>query len=231
MRRLLPLLFLCTSACGVMHGADDVVEAKTGPIDGIVFVHGINSSGADWSVMVERFKAEGWPEDRLIAESFTDPSWGCNTLNAAQVADWVHTLEGRGAQRIAIVAHSMGGLSSRYFMKSLDGHERIAAFITLGTMHHGLTSPCLAPVGVCVWKELCSSGRFIRELNTTPTTPGPATWTSIFSDGDQTVPSTSSTLDGATNVLVPGLQHAGPSGLQDSEQVFQSVLESLRNVR
>lgn len=234
MRRAAPLLacilaLVCATACGVTAGEDTQVPAakSAAPIDGVVFVHGIKGSAADWAVMVERFKADGWPEDRLIANSFTDPEWGCNTLNAAQLASWVDELKSRGATRIAIVAHSMGGLSSRYFIKNFANDE-VAVFTTLGTMHHGLRSPCFSPVPVCVWKELCSSGAFIRELNEAPATPGPARWTSIFSDADETVPSSSSELEGATNVLVPGLAHAGPNGLQDSEAVYQVVSSTLR---
>lgn len=230
MRRVAPLLCMfCATACGVPGSAPvgDPAAKSAAPIDGVVFVHGINGSAADWAVMVERFKADGWPEDRLIANSFTDPEWGCNTLNAAQLASWVDELRHRGATRIAIVAHSMGGLSSRYFMKNF-ANDDVAVFTTLGTMHHGLRSPCFSPVPVCVWKELCSSGSFIRELNTAPATPGPARWTSIFSDADETVPASSSELEGATNVLVPGLAHSGANGLQDSEAVFRVVVGTLR---
>lgn len=218
------------SSCGVTSKPDtyEDLAATEGAVDGIVFVHGINGSANDFSVMLERFKTDGWPEDRLIANSFTDPEWGCNTLNAAQLASWVEELRNRGATRIAIVAHSMGGLSSRYFMKSLSGTQQVAVFTTIGTMHHGLRSPCFSPPVVCVWKELCSSGSFIRGLNEAPATPGPTKWTSIFSDTDSTVPSSSSQLDGATNVLVPGLAHAGPDGLLESEQVYRVVLTTLR---
>jgi triacylglycerol lipase len=198
------------------------------PVDGIVFVHGINGSSADWSVMVGRFADAGWPADRLVANSFRDARLGCNTDNATQVSGWVQTLKQRGARRIAIIAHSMGGLSSRYFVKSLSGTTDVSVYVSLGTMHHGLSTPCLNPLPVCVWKELCESGPFIAALNAAPPTPGPTVWFSYFSDGDTTVPMASSQLTGATNLLIPGLQHDGPMGLQNSEVVFSRVVEALR---
>jgi len=147
------------------------------------------------------------------------------TLNVERT---IIELEAAGARRIAIVAHSMGGLSSRYFVKSLGGTGRVSVYTSLGTMHHGLRNPCTAPVPVCVWQELCSSGTFIADLNATPATPRPTAWTSIFSDSDNTVPVTSSELEGATNILVNGLEHDGVNGLQDSEEVYRLVVQSLQ---
>lgn len=217
---------------GSISDAGSVSDAGAGdagaPVDGVVFVHGLNGSAADWLVMVGRFRDAGWPQERLIANSYSDPRWGCNGDNAMQLSTWVQQLEARGARRIAIVAHSMGGLSSRHFLKTLMGTRRVAVFTSLGTMHNGIQSACLNPLPVCVWQEVCGSGAFLRGLNAPPSTPGPTAWFSIFSDGDTTVPMASSQLTGATNILVPGLQHSGPQGLQDSPVVFDRVLETFR---
>jgi len=145
------------------------------PIDGIVFVHGINGSGANWDVMRERFKA-----------------------------------------------------SSRSFVKSLGGTGRVSVYTSPGTMHHGSRNPCTAPIPICVWPEWCSSGTFLADLNATPATPRPTAWTSIFSDSDDTVPQSSSALEGANNILVNGLEHDGVNGLQDSEEVYRLVVQSLQ---
>jgi triacylglycerol lipase len=197
-------------------------------IDGIVFVHGINGSKDDWAPMINRFLADGWPANRLIANTYMDPRFGCNDANATQLRTWVNQLRMAGAQHVAVVAHSMGGLSSRYYLKDLMGTANVEVFATLGTMHHGLSTPCLNPLPVCVWQQLCESGMFIADLNAPPATPGPTRWTSIFSDGDDTVPMMSSQLTGANNILVPGLEHDGPNGLQSSAVVYQHVLDALR---
>ncbi len=99
-------------------------------IDGIVFVHGINGSAGDWNTMVDRFRNDGWPADQLIARAYSDPRWGCNGTNANQLSGWVQELSGRGATRIAIVAHSMGGLSSRYYLQRLGGTSSVALLVT-----------------------------------------------------------------------------------------------------
>ena len=196
-------------------------------VDGIVFVHGINGSSADWNTMVGRFKSDGFPDSRLIARSYTDPRWGCNGMNATQLSAWVQELAGRGARRIAIVAHSMGGLSSRYYLQRLGGTSSVAVFVTLGTMHHGLSTSCLSPLPVCVWQELCQTGPFVTDLNMAPATPGPTVWWSIFSTADQTVPAASARLVGATNIELQGLAHDGANGLQESQLVYQHVKDAM----
>lgn len=213
---------------GIDAGIDAGLPADAGlGIDGIVFVHGINGSGSDWNTMVDRFKADGWPDNRLIARAYSDPRWGCNGMNATQLAQWVQEIQGRGATRIAVIAHSMGGLSSRHYLQRLGGTSEVVVFITLGTMHHGLSTSCLNPLPVCVWQELCETGPFITGLNTAPATPGPTRWVSIFSTGDQTVPVASSQLIGAQNIQLTGLSHDGANGLQNSPLVYQHVKDSM----
>jgi triacylglycerol lipase len=226
--RLWPLLLLFTTACGGgLSSGELTFDPNSPPIDGIVFVHGLNGKGSNWDTMVARFKADGWPEDRLFAGSYKDAEWGCNETNALELADWVNTLKARGAKHIAIVAHSMGGLSSRYYLQRLAGTESVDVVITLGTMHHGLLTACLAPVDVCVWKQVCASGLFLADLNTAPATPGPTRWVSIFSDGDAIVPAQSSHLFGAVNVELQGIGHDGKKGLQFDEGVYGKVKEAL----
>ena len=228
--RLWPVavLMIVATACGATLSTGELTfDASAAPIDGIVFVHGLNGKGSNWDTMVARFKADGWPEDRLLAGSYRKPEWGCNETNALELSDWVNTLKARGAKHIAIVAHSMGGLSSRYYLQRLAGTDSVDTIVTLGTMHHGLMTACLAPVDVCVWKEVCMSSLFLSDLNTAPATPGPTRWVSIFSSGDAIVPAQSSQLYGAVNVEVEGIGHDGKKGLQFDEGVYEKVKAAL----
>lgn len=208
-----------------VDGSNDAASATHVPI---VFVHGINGSAADWDVMVQRFVDDGWPRASLKAETFPDPKWGCNTDNATTIAGWVDALKKQtGASTVDLVAHSMGGLSSRYFLHDKGGVATVRRYVTVGSMHHGLTSPCLSPLDVCVWKELCATGTFIAGLDKAPVTPGPTAWWSIYSDGDGTVPVSSSQLSGATNQMIPGIPHSGVGGLQQAPEVYAAVKAAL----
>jgi hypothetical protein len=127
--------------------------------------------------------------------------------------------------RVDIVAHSMGSLSSRYYIKNLGGQERVNTYVTLGGMHHGLFTPCLAPdfLDVCVWQELCQWGAFIQQLNADPATPGELHWVSIYGTADETVPNESSHLEGAENISIEGAEHFGENGLEQREDVYAEV--------
>ncbi|MFA6034482.1 MAG: hypothetical protein WC889_16405, partial [Myxococcota bacterium] len=126
--------------------------------DPVLFVHGVNGDKSNFDTMIGRFIADGWPADRLFAYTFSDPKLGCNIDNAATIQGRVAAiLVKTGAARIDLVAHSMGSISSRYYMKNLGGAAAVKTYATLGGMHHGLWSPCLSPKGMqCTWDELCS---------------------------------------------------------------------------
>jgi triacylglycerol lipase len=53
---------------------------------------------------------------------------------AAQLVGFVR---GLAAERVSIIAHSMGGLDARYAIAKLGGADRIASLVTVGTPHHG----------------------------------------------------------------------------------------------
>ena len=109
----------------------------------ILFIHGVNGNLHNWDIMIEHLKEDGWPDNYLFAYDFEDPKWGCNRDNADTIAMWVQNiLQTTGEPRIDLVAHSMGTLSSRYYVKNLGGHEVVNTYVTMGGQHHGLRSPC-----------------------------------------------------------------------------------------
>ena len=221
-------LGLATAACSSSNGDHGDADAGTSQVDvdaghdvdaahaaahgPILFVHGINGDADGFASIKARFVADGWSADELFAYTFDDPSWGCNVDNASDVGAWVdQILAATGASKVDIVAHSMGTLSSRYFIKDLGGTAKVAHYVTLGGMHHGLSSSCAAmfPGAPCVWTELCESGDFIGELNADPATPGELFWVSIFGTADTSVPNDSSRLTGAENIEMPDVDHEG----------------------
>ena len=146
--------------------------------------------------------------------------------NAADIAALVEEIKFQtGSPRVDLVAHSMGTISSRYYIKFLAGHDSISTYVTMGGMHHGLSSPCWAPgfLGVCVWQELCETGAFITALNAPPVAPGGMHFVSIFSTADETVPAESSFVEGAENIEFQGIDHDGPNGLLQQPEVYGEV--------
>lgn len=66
-------------------------------------------------------------------------AWGTIEANAAQVATRIRqVLEETGADRVNIIAHSRGGIDSRYAISRLDMGEHVATLTTMNTPHHGV---------------------------------------------------------------------------------------------
>ncbi|GIV62563.1 MAG: lipase [Rhodothermaceae bacterium] len=48
-----------------------------------------------------------------------------------------HVLEETGADRVHLIAHSMGGLDARYLISELGAHTMVASLTTIASPHHG----------------------------------------------------------------------------------------------
>jgi triacylglycerol lipase len=118
-----------------------------------------------------------------------------------------------GYAGIIIVAHSMGGLAARAYMRG-HGRDRIAQLVTLGTPHHGTG---IANFGAGInssqmrWRGDAQHGTQSAWLRSLDESEGKATRArivSIFSHHDNIVsPQTSSRLDGARMIEYEGIGH------------------------
>ncbi|HCE11101.1 MAG TPA: lipase [Oxalobacteraceae bacterium] len=137
-----------------------------------------------------------------------------------------------GHDKIILVAHSMGGLVTRAYLRD-HGSARIAKIITLGTPHHGTG---LAKFGIGA-----NSRQMRREGSTRENVPSdwlcqleksedPATralFVSIFSHHDNIIsPQTSSYLPGARNIEFHGIGHVA---LALNPQIQAQVVEEIHN--
>jgi triacylglycerol lipase len=197
------------------------------PLRPVVLVHGINGSSYDFDIVADRLEDAGWPPEFIYPFDAADPAWGCNVDNADAIAALVDQAMAETCEpRVDLVAHSMGTLSSRYFVKNLGGADLVNSYATLGGMHHGLLSSCFAPdfLNVCVWQEICQWGDFVTQLNAPPSTPGYLNWVSIYGTADETIPNDSSQLDGADNIVMPDVDHIGLLGDWNTWEELEAVL-------
>ncbi|MGW2680854.1 esterase/lipase family protein [Streptomyces sp. NPDC001436] len=175
------------------------------PPDPVVFVHGWNSDGRTWNTMAGRFRADGWPADRLYQWSY--PGKQSNATTASRLAEEIdRVLAATGASKVDLVTHSMGGLSSRYYLKNLAGGAKVDAWVSLAGPNHGTDAAYLCGGPACA--EMRPGSKFLNDLNAGDETPGISRYATWRSPCDSIVkPEDTVVLAGAVNNRASCLQH------------------------
>ncbi|MBA2314769.1 MAG: hypothetical protein H0V87_05220 [Chloroflexi bacterium] len=211
-RRRFAAIFLAAAAA-----LGGVVPAAASAPDPILLVHGWRGDTSTWADMIAMFQEQG--RTAVAIDLATED----NIRNAAQIRDFIAA---QGWSRADIVAQSMGGLSSRHFIKFLKPPV-VDSYVSLGTLQYGIYSACVLPSSS--GGQMCPTSRFLRDLNRgddTPNAGSPAVyWTTIYSTTDGVVPTSSSRLDGgACHVQVPGPGH---NEMDNDRTVFTHVLAAV----
>ena len=131
-----------------------------------------------------------------------------------------------GGKQVVIVAHSMGGLVARAYLRR-HGGAQVARVITLGTPHHGTALANLA-VGSNARQMSRPGGRpnaWLAQLDADESPQARALITSIYSQHDNIVaPQDSARLPGARNSAYAGLGHVA---LASDPRVLRQVLSEI----
>ena len=131
--RLFPLLF---SSFYSAH----TPAAEAG--ERVVMVHGIFQQGHSFVPLKKKLEKQGY--DCLIpALKPADARAGIEGL-AQQLQREIEAKWGKQAS-FHIVAHSMGGLVSRYYLQELGGYQHCQSLVTLATPHHGTKAAYFYP--------------------------------------------------------------------------------------
>ena len=187
--------------------------------DPVVLVHGyfLGEVGS-WTWLKSRLVDAGWPEEYLFSFKF-DNVFGCNPQHGYEIAAKVQeALASTGRDKVDILAHSMGGVDARYYIKFLCGYKYVNDFVSLAGAHQGSTVGCLDPINcggaaTCVGPQenAWMQNESLKEINICDMTPwDDIKYTSIWSEFDEIVlPASNSVLDGAMNVEVNSVvEHA-----------------------
>nr|WP_323374352.1 alpha/beta fold hydrolase [Paenibacillus sp. JNUCC-31] len=147
----------------------------------VVFVHGLTGSDSNFAAIKSYLRSQGWSNDELFAIDLPSKQ-GNQTLNSAAIARFVdNVLLETGHSKVHIVAHSMGGANSLYYILNRGGASKVDKLVTLGGANRLTTTS--APKGITV--------------------------TSIYSTSDTIVSPLLSRLDGANNIQVSLVSHIG----------------------
>jgi len=193
----------------------------------VLLVHGYGCNSGYWSFLLPR----------LDRNSISHASIDLEPVGGA-IDDYVPALQeavedlcaATGAPQVAIVAHSMGGLVARAWMR-VHGSARVARIVTLGTPHHGTGLANFGP-GANAAQMRRSKGEasaWLCALGASEDAGRRALITSIFSHHDNIVsPQTSSVLEGARNIALGGVGHVA---LGCNGRVLDTVMEELGRLR
>ena len=130
-----------------------------------------------------------------------------------------------GADKINIVAHSMGGLVTRaYLVANADG-ERVARLCTLGSPHQG-TQMATFGVGRCVQEMRVDSLRLSALTAAEARLPKPPTLSIYTLNDDLVYPAENSRLDWAENLPMSGIGHVSLLSFKPAIERIISTLQA-----
>lgn len=211
MKRATRFSIACISALA-LAACEDSAAPDTGTLpdlkhDPILFVHGYGGNGANWQDMKARFTADGWQEVELYAYNYSFIA--SNATSAAEIRDQVDDIIRKtGASRVDIIAFSMGSVSSRYYLKNLDGTLRVDAWVSLAGPNHGTDAAENRNCQLTPCREIVPGSAFLTALNSGDETPGIVRYGTWRSPCDATInPDESVILAGATNTLTSCIGH------------------------
>jgi len=201
----------------------DHIATSAGGAPGIVFVHGFVCNRAFWNPWMRKLRKADVP---FIAVNL-EPVFGSISAYAPTIDAAVTALQRATGQPPVVVAHSMGGLATREWMRLCRADDRISHVVTIGTPHRGTwlarwgrTINSLEMRLQSAWLSKLVAGR-ADELH--------AKFTCFYSNCDNIVfPPSTATLPGADNRLVIGPAHVH---LAFQSVIFDRVLELVEEHR
>jgi triacylglycerol esterase/lipase EstA (alpha/beta hydrolase family) len=180
----------------------------------VLLLHGI-AHNTSWSTHIQGAIEEKGFRTRAVNYSTLGHTIEDSASELPQIIDQL--LQKEGADRVHIVAHSLGGLVVREALSRYHLEDKVASVTTIGTPHHGTPSALKLlgklPIFGKLVAELTPDSDYIQKLDDT-TYPTPDTkWCSIYSEGDPIVPGQSAKLThpclNATNIDMGNLGHMG----------------------
>lgn len=193
--------------------------------DPILFVHGWSESSSVWKTMIANFEKDGYAKSELSAYSY-NTSTSNKTLAENEVKSRVEALKkATGAAKVDIVAHSMGSLNSRWYVKFVAGGEaNVDDWVSLGGPNHGTEFANFCFSTACT--EMRIGSKFLAELNAGDETPGVVNYGTWWSPCDEIInPDSSVALSGATNTQTACISH---TALMNDATVYAQVREFVK---
>jgi len=220
----LPVGGAADDASTVAPPPSPVVQASS---DVVVFVHGWNSTSDVWDAMRRDLANRGFTNQKAIDLPERGLVRPIPHL-AETLAETMDDLARAGVTRVHLVAHSMGGLVCRDYLRSRRSDHPVAVptLVTIATPHHGtqlFTQESFELLGCTPRMQMNPDSDFLRALNGYGI-PAKTRVVSVWTPEDEIVaPPTSCILPGASNYEVRQLGASPHSALLHDERVFELV--------
>ncbi|WP_227355042.1 lipase family alpha/beta hydrolase [Haladaptatus salinisoli] len=178
------------SALGVAAvGAASATETPPGS-EPVLLVHGYGDTGETpwWDVVRGYLVDVGYSPDDVYVLSLGDVP-GTTTDSPAEYADAVgerlKAISEAHGSRVDIVAHSMGGLDSRWCVEKQGGARYVDDLVTLGTPHQGTYA---AYLGLLTegGRDMLPGSTFVERLNDGTLAEG-VNYTALWSSADELI--------------------------------------------
>ncbi|UFQ19848.1 MULTISPECIES: esterase/lipase family protein [Streptomyces] len=164
---------LATSLLGLASQTSDAAPrpAPAAGHDPVIMIPGMTGSPANMNTMKSNLQSNGWPANRLF--TWTDSSSMTQDLAAAarQLSTKVDQVRGQtGADKVVLATWSASTLAARYYIKNLDGADKVSQYIGFAGPQHGTTN------NGCQWYVSCQqfaspNTPFLQALNSPSEVP------------------------------------------------------------
>lgn len=201
----------------------------------VVLVHGYGDTAASLDGLEDHLHSRGWLYSDLAEFGY---DWAAtNESNASRFGAFL--TERFGSRQVNVVAHSMGSLLTRKYLKD-GGSSRVRSWVSLGGPNHGAgdASPCgpfgtFCDIHAASLAEMTPGSTFLTSLNSGDETPGATRYTTFSSTCDAQIPPgdsrapRSTELAGAVNHVLPVGDSGCPShyGLLGNDWIRERVVE------
>ena len=214
---------LWTSSWGMLRPRLHAAGSIPGQGLPVLLVHGYVCNGGYWTKLSRQLARAGIVHKAIDLEPIN-----------ADIEEFVPQVElaiaelcaRTGSDRVILVAHSMGGLVARAWLRHY-GAARVARIVTIGTPHHGTALANLA-AGTNARQMSRVDGTpsgWLAQLAASETPELRALITSIYSHHDNIVaPQASAQLPGARNIAFGGIGHVA---LASDARVLRQLLAEI----
>ena len=188
----------------------------------ILLLHGYAQHPANFLSLTRRLRRDGWTHVYTLRHA---PMFGDIERSAARLGDAVGRIRAAtGAEAVDVIAHSMGGLVARAYVRERGAACGIARLVTLGTPHQGTQ----------VFRRLAHDPMLVQMRPDSPLltrlagddpVPTLVECIAIYSTGDAVVvPPHNGYYKGAFNIEVAGTGHMA---MLFSRRIYELVRENL----